>query len=277
MRRASHTDPYVLYLTQPDGSKPVRIEQDHVPVAVTPTEASERREQIAQRMKRVNPAWTWTGPAIPSQKLAYRAILVGRDGRIWVSLSTPTEPIPETELLPVREGAPPTVRLTTREPVVYDVYDVYDVFSSSGRLLGRVALPLKTTLYTMEGAHAWGVQRDSLEWRTRCDSGSSLHARPGAEKGQSSRPSSHLTHQTSRLSRIEYGRNTGYAGTCPRGHCNRHHFFDSRSQAIPRIREGGRTCFVRCDDGADARHVGSYFCSISAHGRCACGHSTSLG
>lgn len=150
-------DPYVLYLTQPDGSKPVRIEREHVPVAVTPTEASERREQIEQRMKRVNPAWTWTGPAIPSQKPAYRAILVGRDGRIWVSLSTPTEPIPEKELLPVREGAPPTVRLTTREPVVYDV------FSSSGRLLGGVALPPKTTLYTMEGAHAWGVQRDSLD------------------------------------------------------------------------------------------------------------------
>ena len=151
------TDKYVFYLVHADGSKPVRIEREHVPVAVSPTEASERRAQIEQSMKRVNPAWSWTGSAIPSQKPAYRDILVGRDGRIWVSLSTPAEPIPEEELLPVLEGAPPTVRLTTREPVVYDV------FSSSGRLLGRVALPPKTTLYTMEGAHAWGVQRDSLD------------------------------------------------------------------------------------------------------------------
>ena len=150
-------DPYVLYLTQPDGSKPVRIERDHLPVVVTPTEASQRREQIEQRMKLVNPAWTWTGSAIPSQKPAYRAILVGRDGRIWVSLSTPAEPIPQEDLTPEREGEPPSVRVTTREPVVYDV------FSSSGRLLGRVALPPKTTLSTMEGAHAWGVQRDSLD------------------------------------------------------------------------------------------------------------------
>lgn len=150
-------DPYVLYLLPRDGGKPVRIEREHTPVPVSATERDERRRQITENMVRVNPAWTWTGPDIPSTKPAYRGLQVGRDGRIWVALSTLAEPIPQAELPVPRAGQPPRTQLTTREP------SVYDVFSPAGRLLGRVALPSRTRIMTMGGAHVWGVRRDSLD------------------------------------------------------------------------------------------------------------------
>lgn len=148
-------DPYVFYLLPPSG-KPTRIEREHTPVPVSATESSERRAQIEQMMKRVNSSWSWTGPGIPATKPAYTTIEVADDGRLWVRLSTAGEPIPEEELAPVPSGVtPPPVRLTTREPIVYDVY------SPEGRLLGRVKLPPRTTLSRASGNTVWGVQRDA--------------------------------------------------------------------------------------------------------------------
>ncbi len=157
---SGYAEQYAFYLVGGSLSKPIRVEREHTPVAVSETEASQRREQIERNMKRLNPAWSWTGPGIPSTKPAYRGIEVGADGRIWVQLSMPAEPIPEAELPPLREasgGAPPPVRITTREPLVYDV------FSPAGMLLGRVQVPARTRLYAMRGDTAWGVQRDSLD------------------------------------------------------------------------------------------------------------------
>jgi hypothetical protein len=107
-------------------------------------------------MSRLNPSWTWAGPGIPSHKPAYRDLHVGRDGSIWVMLSVPAEPIPEAELPPQREGAPPRPRITTRER------SVFDVFSPDGRLRGRVALPPRTVIHSVADNQAWGVQSDSL-------------------------------------------------------------------------------------------------------------------
>jgi hypothetical protein len=150
-------DPYRFYLVGGSRQKPVRVEREHEPVPVSEAESSQRREQITRNMTRLNPSWTWTGAAIPSHKPAYRGMEVGVDGRIWILVSAPAEPIPDAEMPPVREGQPAAVRITTREPIVYDV------FSPEGRLLGRVALPTRTRLYRMEGDHAWGVRRDSLD------------------------------------------------------------------------------------------------------------------
>ena len=147
---------YVLYLL-PRTGKPVRIEREFTPVPVSATERSERRAQITQVMRRVNPAWSWTGPEIPSVKPAYRDFSVAEDGRVWVRLYTPGEPIPADELAPVPPGPNPPVRLTTREP------GLYDVFSPDGRLLGRVQPPPRTRLVRMDGDRVWGVQLDSLD------------------------------------------------------------------------------------------------------------------
>jgi hypothetical protein len=142
-------DPYTIYLLGGDQAKPVRIEREHTPIPVSDQEATERREAITRNMSRLNPSWTWTGPGIPSHKPAYRDLHVGRDGSIWVMLSTAAEPIPEAEL-------PPRARITTQEP------SVFDVFSPDGRLRGRVALPHNTRIHAVAGNQAWGVQSDSL-------------------------------------------------------------------------------------------------------------------
>ena len=148
-------DPYVFYLLPPNG-KPTRIEREHTPVPVSATESSERRAQIEQMMKRVNSSWSWTGPGIPATKPAYSTFEVADDGRIWVRLHTAAEPIPEDELTPIPSGVtPPPVRLTTRDPIVYDV------FSAEGRLLGRVKLPPRTSFHRASGNTVWGVQRDA--------------------------------------------------------------------------------------------------------------------
>lgn len=147
---------YVFYLLEA-GRKPVRVQRDFTPVPVSDTERSERREQITQVMRRVNPAWSWTGPEIPGVKPAYRDFTVAEDGRIWVRVYTPGEPSPPEDLAPVPPGPNPPVRITTREP------NLYDVFSPEGRLLGRVAPPAKTRLVRMSGNTAWGVQLDSLD------------------------------------------------------------------------------------------------------------------
>lgn len=147
---------YVLYLLEGD-KKPVQIVRSYTPVPVSATERTERREQITQVMRRVNPAWSWTGPEIPSEKPAYRDFAVADDGRIWVRVYTPGEAIPPEELAPEPPGPNPPVRITTREP------SLYDVFSPQGLLLGRVSPPPRTRLVRMRGNTAWGVQLDSLD------------------------------------------------------------------------------------------------------------------
>ena len=147
---------YVFYLL-PSAGRPVRVERAHQRVAVSSTEASERRAQITQRMRQVNPAWTWTGPALPTVKPAYRSLKVGEDGRVWVQLSTVGENIPADELADVPTTPDPPVQLSTLEP------DLYDVYSPDGRLLGRVAPPPRTRLLRFAGTYVWGVQQDSLD------------------------------------------------------------------------------------------------------------------
>lgn len=147
---------YVLYRLMA-GGKPLRIEREHTPVPVTDVERSERQAQIELRMKRLNPAWNWTGAAIPSTKPAYERFLVGEDGNIWVRVFTAGEPIPAEER-PTPEVVPNTpasVVLSTREPVVFDV------FSADGELLGRVKLPPRTTVMRARGDFAWGTVKDA--------------------------------------------------------------------------------------------------------------------
>src|SRR4051812_4910601 len=117
--------PYVLYAL-PAAGKPLKIEREYTPVAVDPADKSERREGVLYGMRRTLPDYQWDGPDIPDQKPAYQSLTVDRDGRIWVSVSLPSEKIPESEQVvpeptsksggageppapppPPRRGAPP--------------------------------------------------------------------------------------------------------------------------------------------------------------------------
>ena len=132
---------------------------EHQPVAVSPTERRERRAQLEQTLRRVDPNWNWTGDPIPATKPAYERFLIGEDGRIWVRVYTVAEPIPAEELQPPSPtpNAPLPVVLTTREPVVFDV------FEADGRLVGRVLLPPRIRILRSRGNSLWGTLRDADE------------------------------------------------------------------------------------------------------------------
>ena len=159
---SARTDRYAVMLAGDDG-RPRRIERDAVPVPVTSEERSDHEARSTASMRMTDPTWRWSGPGIPSEKPPIGTIVAADDGRIWVSVAQPGQRIPDDELPP-----PPSVRVGTgdmprmpapkwRDPVVYDV------FEPSGRYLGRVPAPPKTTFRTMRGDHIWAVQRDSLD------------------------------------------------------------------------------------------------------------------
>jgi hypothetical protein len=147
---------YVLYSLPAEG-RPLRIEREFTPVPVTDVERREQRERITQRLRRVNPSWTWTGPDIPAVKPAYRDFRVDADDRIWVRVYPAGQPIPAEELPAPAPGPNPPVQLTTREP------NVYDVFASDGRFLGRVRPPARFEMMNASGDLVWGVDRDASD------------------------------------------------------------------------------------------------------------------
>ena len=143
------------------GPQPLRIEREVTAVPVQDGEASEQRARAEFNMRRVDPAWSWNGPAIPSIKPLLQQLFATHDGRLWVQVSAPGERIPEAERdepAPAEPGAPPPPpAMTWREPAWYDVYE------RDGTLLGRVVLPPRSTLLGANGDLVWGVSRDELD------------------------------------------------------------------------------------------------------------------
>jgi hypothetical protein len=158
-----YADRYVFTIVGA-GAKPRQVIREVAVVAVTETEATERRAQIEQNAKRINPSWSGAGLGIPATKPPFSTISVTDDGRLWVRVAQSAEIIPENELAPPRtDVVPAPIRLTTRDPIVYDVY------AADGALLGRVKLPPRTSVFRVRGDVAWGVSRnaDDVEFATR--------------------------------------------------------------------------------------------------------------
>jgi hypothetical protein len=143
---------YEIVVT-PRGAKPIVIRRNAPPVPILPDERAEEKERITFNMRQTQPGWAWSGPEIPETKAPLTGLLVGRDGNIWARVATPSERIPEDELAPQRENGPPVRHY--RSPAVYEV------FASSGRFLGRVPLPPRTTLIQADGDLLWGILRDA--------------------------------------------------------------------------------------------------------------------
>lgn len=142
----------------PDGAV-VRIERVHEPTRVQDGERANQEERTRWSMRQTQPDWRWNGPAIPGVKPAYRRIYVARDGRIWVLLHQPGEPLPPEMIEEPREpdGRPP---LRWREPVVFDV------FESDGTYLGEVRAPDDFSLSptpVFDGDQVLAVVRDELD------------------------------------------------------------------------------------------------------------------
>jgi len=142
------------------GAKPVVIRRTAPPMPIPPEERAEERERVIWSMRQTNPGWTWTGPEIPEAKAPLTGLMIARDGNIWARVAAPSERIPDDELS--AQQVPSVKRGAVTAPVRhYRTPAVYEVFAPSGRFLGRVPLPPKTTLIQADGDFLWGISRDA--------------------------------------------------------------------------------------------------------------------
>ncbi|HUG40272.1 MAG TPA: hypothetical protein VMM12_07300, partial [Longimicrobiales bacterium] len=149
---------YALDVFRPDGGV-LRIERAVEPVAVDGDEKANAEERATHNFRRMLPDWKWNGPGIPGTKPPYRAILTGRDGRIYVQLWQPGERIPEEEIETSSDpGAAPPNRW--REPVVFDV------FEEDGTYLGQIRPPARfqaSPQPVFDRERVWAVVTDEMD------------------------------------------------------------------------------------------------------------------
>jgi hypothetical protein len=167
--------------TWKEGDPIVSIRRQTQPVAVNDAERAERRKQIEERLRDLDPGWNWTGPDIPRVKPPISSVRFGLDGRMWVQLSTPSERFdPEKEPAPrsssiggggagvgsgaggggASQVAGPRTQTTWREP------RLFDLFEPDGTYVGQVGVPFSVTVLARKGDYVWGVTRDADDVQT---------------------------------------------------------------------------------------------------------------
>jgi hypothetical protein len=149
---AGHGGRYEIVIARPD-SRPVIIRRIAPPVAVPPDEHDEEKEAITWNMRQTQPSWSWTGGPLPETKAPLTGITVTRDGNIWAHVAVPSERVPDDELPPRRENSSPIRHFR-------NTGTIYEVFAPSGRFLGRVPMPPRTTMFQADGDYFWGIARD---------------------------------------------------------------------------------------------------------------------
>jgi hypothetical protein len=127
----------------------LRIQRSVPAVAISDQEVQAREEALAASIRRSFPDWSWDGPRVPRTKPAFRDIIVGYDGRIWVVTSQPSR----------RVASPAGDRVADRwkEPIAFDAYE------PDGRFLGTVAAPegvLLDPLPVFRGDTIWTAYED---------------------------------------------------------------------------------------------------------------------
>lgn len=145
---------YSIDLGRDDGV--LRIERNYAPVPVSDGERAHERESLVRMIRFSVPDWTWDGSRIPDLKPVFRELLVGRDGRIWVRLSTEGQRVENEDYDPENPFSyPVTWRTSIR----------YDVFESDGTYLGVVVPPDEFSASpepVFDRDHVWAVTRDEL-------------------------------------------------------------------------------------------------------------------
>ena len=134
----------------------LRIERAYEPVPISDAERSHHREDLERGMRVSQPDWSWNGPPIPETKPPFRDLATGRDGRIWVTLSTESHSVENERHDPQNPNSQPVL---WRSPLRYDI------FEPDGTYLGTVVPPegfSRTPRPVFHGEHVWGVARDEL-------------------------------------------------------------------------------------------------------------------
>lgn len=145
---------YRVHLARDDGV--LRIERAYEPVRVSEAERTHRRESTEREIGVEVPGWTWDGPRIPDRKPVFTELLAGRDGRIWVMLSTEGRRIQNADHDPEDPLS---------DPVTWSESTRYDVFEPEGTYLGAVLAPDEFSTHpapVFDGDHVWAVTTDEL-------------------------------------------------------------------------------------------------------------------
>ncbi|MCE2531268.1 MAG: 6-bladed beta-propeller [Acidimicrobiia bacterium] len=145
---------YAIDLDLPDGV--LRIERVYEPARVFPREADHARARTERGIGMTVPGWTWDGPSIPDTKPPFMGLLPGRDGRIWVRVSTESREVENEDHDP---DSPSSTPLVWRSPLRFDV------FEADGTYLGAVNPPedfSSNPFPVFDGDDVWAVSRDDL-------------------------------------------------------------------------------------------------------------------
>jgi hypothetical protein len=146
---------YAISWRQPSG-KVLRIERPNLPRIEVPAALRSAYDSMGRAVaaaRRSNPYNRGSAPQpTPSHKPAFKNVLVGADGRIWVELhGVSYETIPMTR---GEQALPAFARWRERT--------TFDVFESDGRYLGNVPLPQGGVFHVMRGDRVWGTVRDEI-------------------------------------------------------------------------------------------------------------------
>jgi hypothetical protein len=142
-----------------DGGAVTSVRREVPPTPVTRQERDSARNAVIERMRQVNPSWSWNGPEIPRNKPAYEQLYTGDDGRIWVALvAEQSEGGPFRAMMGGGAGGPPGVqqRPATARPEPRPA--LYDVYEPDGTYLGQVRVPAGFRSFVRRGNHVWGVE-----------------------------------------------------------------------------------------------------------------------
>lgn len=145
---------YRIELAHDDGI--LRIEREIEPVPVVATERDYEHQRILRRMRSLVSDWDWDGPPIPEHKPFFTDLYAGRDGRIWVQVSTEGREIRNEDHDPDNPRS---------QAVVWEEAMRFDVFEEDGTYLGVVAAPDEFDGYVepvFDRDHVWWVTRDEL-------------------------------------------------------------------------------------------------------------------
>jgi hypothetical protein len=126
------------------------------PVPISEAERTAQETHITQIMRNFDPAWRWSGPAIPSTKPLIRDLFTGKDGQIWVQLHQSGERTATDE----SEGD-----VAEPDQVEFRERAVFDVFDTDGRYLGLVTTPPTFSVDpppTFRDEYVWATERDEL-------------------------------------------------------------------------------------------------------------------
>ena len=134
----------------------LRIERAYDQVPVSEGERDYQRERITRSMRATQPNWSWNGPPIPDYKPSFQELLAGRNGRIWVRLSTEGQAIENENYDPDNPYS---------QPIFWREAIRYDVFEPDGTYLGVVVPPDdfdNLPLPVFDGDRVWAVTTDEL-------------------------------------------------------------------------------------------------------------------